>query len=156
MACAVEFEKDSKPEDIFKYILGSFPVKLCIIQHLQWHSLDYRRELMERKIPTILFVHDFFYNCPFPYLPASQEVREKLPICDPSRFLSREDSVQFSTYFPEIEYEKWKENSRKLFTDKFCRVVFVSEFLKERYLELFDLEESERYIVSYPNFFSKK
>lgn len=156
MINAVEFEKDRKPEDIFQYILGSFSVRLCIIQHLQWHSLDYREELMERKIPMVLFVHDFFYYCPYPYLPASPEVRAKLPICDPSRPLSREDSIQFSKYFSEIEYEKWKEDSRKLFTGNFCRILFVSEFLKERYLELFDLSDSERYIVSYPNFFSKK
>ena len=128
-----------------------FKIELCLIMHLQWHSLDYVNLLREKKIKTILFLYDFFYYCPIPYLPASKEEDYRLWMC---KFEGDEkcQECKLRGLWPDVDVFAQRKLMGKMLREDFEYVIFLSEFVLERYRELFDLPERKEYVVSYPEF----
>jgi hypothetical protein len=137
---------------IFEWLLGKFNVSLCLLQHLQWHSLEYFDILKAFEVKKIFFVHDFFYYCPIPYLPAPDDGDYKTWMCTFEKNDKVCQTCDARQYWPEVDVETMRKRVKAFLSGECEYVVYVSEFVQERYQKLFDLEKRKDHIVSYPEF----
>lgn len=147
-----EYKSGTSPDTILKRLLGTFDIKLAVIEHLQWHSLNYLSLLENSGIRIFMYIHEFFYYCPYPYMPVPQRVKgeNRNIVCD----ITRADCGTCSGMdnFPEIDIIEWRKKVKSALLSEFVTVCFVSEFVRDNYVKMFNLGSKKEYTVSYPDF----
>jgi hypothetical protein len=141
-------------EEILKEICRITEIKLCVIQHLLNHSLNYIKYL--KRFRTILFVHDFFYIYPYPYLSAS-EGYNYMDFIDLEALNTQRNKV----FFKDInqlegfvfDISAWGRKVLNVFKNVDL-VIYNSEFTKREYEKSIPGLSVLNSVISYPKFWN--
>lgn len=155
MQHAWELSDTADGERVLRSIVQSCKVKLALLEHLQWHSLRYIPILKAHRTETVLFLHDFYYYCPYKYMPLPSSSTRKEVECN---LFSKDaicDDCAYGNLFPNIAISDWRHEMKRILSDKDITFICSSEYVELKYRELYSLSDMNNYIVSYPNFVSR-
>lgn len=124
----ITFDKINKNNQIFNWIINSFRIKMVIANHLMHHSLSYFKLLKQRKIKSILFVHDYYYLFGSPDLLDLAEFKKPMT----AKILTKKSKKELASQLVTVE-----------------EIVFNSEFTKATHEHF--LGKLPNSLVSYPD-----
>lgn len=145
LLCTFSFKNNHYPDGFLRWILTTFNIKLTIVEHLMNHSLNYPSLLKKYHVPSLLFIHDFYFMCQIPDL-----INEQGEFCGYENGVLACERCLPQVLGSFIPQKVWEQHCLEILKSDFDYIVFNSEFTLKEYLKYYSITKKPRYVVSYP------